>query len=237
MSEFKDIFLPGGLKVFRILRQKSELKAKKVLIIGESSERIAERFWELNAEAIDVIVRNYDSLLQSRLALMKGKNISVRINDFENTDFPDNNFDIVYSQSSLSNTDRKSVIKEIKRILKPEGIFCVSEITKLKNDIPAFVKNIFDSSQMNPLNHSEFKEYFLSKGFNLIFEQDLSSSLKDFYENIKEKLTEYQKNSSETERAYYKKLLNKISHESNAYLKLGGSKYIGLNFLILKNNK
>lgn len=237
MSEFKDIFLPGGLKVFRILRQKSELKAKKVLIIGESSERIAERFWELNAEAIDVIVRNYDSLLQSRLALMKGKNISVRINDFENTDFPEDNFDIVYSQSSLSNTDRKNVIKEIKRILKPEGIFCVSEITKLKNDIPAFVKNIFDSSQMNPLNHSEFKEYFLSKGFSLIFEQDLSSSLKYFYENIKEKLLEYQKNSSETERAYYKKLLNKISHESNAYLKLGGSKYIGLNFLILKNNK
>jgi ubiquinone/menaquinone biosynthesis C-methylase UbiE len=237
MSSSNKFILPGGSKQFRILKQRVEIKNKNILIVGESSERIAMKFASDGCQTVEIIVRDYEALMQSRISLDNTFNISVRINDFERTDFPDNQFDIVYSQASLSNSNRKNVIKEIKRILKPEGIFCVSEITKLKNDIPAFVKNIFDSSQMNPLNHSEFKEYFLSKGFSLIFEQDLSSSLKDFYENIKEKLVEYQKNASETERAYYKKLLNKISHESNAYLKLGGSKYIGLNFLILKNNK
>jgi len=237
MSSSNKLILPGGYKLFRILKQKIEIKNKNILIIGESSEKIAKKFASEGSQTVEIIVRDYESLMQSRISLDKNFNISVRINDFENTDFLDNQFDIVYSQVSLSNSNRKNVIKEIKRILKPEGIFCVSEITKLKNDIPAFVQNIFENSQMNPLNHSEFKEYFLSKGFSLIFAQDLSSSLKDFYENIKAKLVEYQKNASETERAYYKKLLNKISHESNAYLKLGGSKYIGLNFLILKNNK
>ncbi len=237
MNEFKDIFLPGGLKVVRILKQKSELKDKKVLVVGESSERIAERFKELNASSIDIIVRDYDSLIQSRLSLAKDEKFSVRINDFENTDFHNNQFDVVFSQSSLTNTDRKNVVKEIKRILKPNGIFCVSEITKLKEDIPAFVKNIFENSEMEPLNHSQFKEYFLSKGFALIFEQDLSSSLRDFYENILNKLSEFQKISSDAEMNYYKKLLNKISHESNAYLKIGGDKFIGLKMLILRNIK
>jgi hypothetical protein len=39
---------------------------------------------------------------------------------------------------------------------------------------------------------------------------------------------------TEKEKSYYKKLLNKISHESNAYLKLGADKYIGYKLLILK---
>jgi DNA-directed RNA polymerase subunit N (RpoN/RPB10) len=43
-------------------------------------------------------------------------------------------------------------------------------------------------------------------------------------------------NLSGQEKSYYKKLLNKISHESNAYLKLGADKYIGFKMLILKLN-
>lgn len=237
MKETTKIFLPGGLKQFRILKQKCNIKKTKVLIIGESSEKIAEKFIDEEAESVDIIVRDYDSLIQSRLKIEKNKNISIRINDFENTDFQENNFDIIYSQVSISNANRKDTVKEIKRILKPNGIFCISEMTKLQSEIPAFVKNIFEQSEIVPLLHSEFKEYFISKSFELIYQQDLTSSLTDFYQNIQKELNDFLKSSSEKEKVLYKKLLNKISHESNAYLKLGADKYIGLNLLILKNIK
>lgn len=237
MKESNKIFLPGGFKQFRILKQKCEIKSKKILVIGESSEKIAEKFIEEEAESVDVIVRDYDSLIQSRLNLEKKEKISIRINDFENTDFQENTFDIVYSQVSISNTNRKNTVREIKRILKPEGIFCITEMTKLQSELPAFVKNIFEQSNINPLLHSEFEEYFISRGFELIYKQDLTSSLTDFYQNIKKELNDFLKSSTENEKALYKKLLNKISHESNAYLKLGANKFIGLNLLILKNIK
>lgn len=237
MIKANKIFLPGGFKQFRILKQKCEIASKKVLIIGESSEKIAEKFLEEEAESVDVIVRDYNSLIQSRLNVEKNKKISIRINDFENTDFNDNNFDIIYSQVSISNTNRKNTLNEIKRVLKTQGIFCVSEMTKLQADIPSFVKNIFEQSEIIPLLHSEFKDYFISKDFELIYQKDLTSSLADFYKNIKEELNDFLNSSTEKEKTLYKKLLNKISHESNAYLKLGADKYIGLNLLILKNNK
>jgi len=237
MKESKKIFLPGSFKPFRILKQKFDLNEKKVLIIGESSEKIAERFLDENVYSVDVIVRDYDALIQSRLNSNKTKNISIRINDFENTDFPDDNFDLVYAQVSLSNSNRKNVLKEIKRILKLNGILCVIEITKLQNEIPAFVKNVFEQSDIHPLLHSQSKDYFTSKGYELFFEQDLTSSLMHFYENVSNELSDYFRKADETEKKLYKKLLNKISHESNAYLKLGADKYIGLNLLILKNIK
>ena len=41
-------------------------------------------------------------------------------------------------------------------------------------------------------------------------------------------------NLTDKEKSFYKKLLSKISHESNAYLKLGADRYIGFKMLILK---
>ncbi|MCS7053371.1 MAG: methyltransferase domain-containing protein [Ignavibacterium sp.] len=237
MKENNKILLPGGFKQFRILKQKCDLNNKKILIIGESSEKIAEKFILEGAESVDVIVRDYESLIHSKLNIELNEKISIRINDFENTDFEENRFDIVYSQASLTNTNRKNTIKEIKRILKSNGILCISEITKLKSKIPTFVQNIFEQSEMIPLLQSEFEQYFTSKGFEIIYKQDLTSSLKDFYQSTQRELIEYLKSSSEKEKNFYKKLLNKISHESNAYLKLGADKYIGLNLLIMKNIK
>lgn len=237
MKKTEQIYLPGGFKQFRILKENYDLKDKTIIIIGDSSEKLAERFISEKAKSVDLIVTNYDSLIQSKLNIDNKKNISIRINDFERTDFIDNYFDIAYSQVSISTYNRNNILKEVKRILKPEGIFCVSEITTLQKNIPQFVKNIFNQSNLSPLSHWQCDEYFLSKDFEVILQRDLTSSLKNFYESIYNHLINYLKTISDKEKQLYKKLLNKISHESNVYLKLGGDKYIGLNLLILKNKK
>jgi ubiquinone/menaquinone biosynthesis C-methylase UbiE len=234
MQENQNIFLPGGFKQFRILKSKYIISGKHVLVIGAGSEKIAEKMIDSNAAAVKMIVNDFDSLMNSRLNLSKESNIILEMMGYDNTDFSDNEFDLVYAQGSISSFNRSKIIKEIRRILKANGVFCVGEITSLKKDYPVFIKDIFESSEIHPLLKDSCSTYYIERKFLVLYEQDLSSSLKSFYENAAHELKEKINRLSEQEKSYYKKLLNKISHESNAYLKLGADKYIGFKMLILK---
>ena len=234
MQENQNIFLPGGFKQFRILKTKYILNAKNVLVIGSGSEKIAEKMIESGASSATIIVNDYDSLINARLNLINDSKVIVKMMDFDNTDFDAEQFDLVYAQASISLTNRNKIIKEIKRVLKPEATLCVSEITALTKDYPPFVKNIFDASDILPLLNESCNTYFIERNFSVLYEEDLSSSLQSFYENTAEKLDDKIYTLSEKEKSYYKKLLNKISHESNAYLKLGADRYIGFKMLILR---
>lgn len=235
-QENQYLFLPGGFKQFRILKSKYDLTANNVLIIGSNSEKLAEKMIENEVSSVKIIVNDYDSLMNSRLNLGKESKVTVKMMDFDNTDFNAEQFDLVYAQASISLLDRNKIIKEIKRILKPDGTLCVSEITSLTKEFPPFVKNIFDASDILPLLNNECSNYYKERNFSVLYEEDLSSSLTNFYENAATALDESFGLLTDKEKSYYKKLLNKISHESNAYLKLGADKYIGLKMLILKKN-
>lgn len=234
MTTNQNIFLPGGFKQFRILKSKYHLSDKNILIIGAQSESIAEKILDAGATSVTVIVNDYESLINSRLSLSKDSKVSVRMMDYENTDFADESFDLVYAQASISLTNRNKIIKEIKRILKKDSVLCVSEITALSKQYPKFVKDIFESSDILPLYHNDCVKYYEERKFTLLYEEDLTSSLKSYYENTANQLRQTIEKLTEKEKSYYKKLLNKISHESNAYLKLGADSYIGFKMLILK---
>lgn len=234
MQENQTIFLPGGFKQFRILKTKYILSEKNVLVIGSGSEKIAEKMIESGAGSVMMIVNDYDSLINSRLNLSKDSKVLVKMMDFDNTDFNAEEFDLVYAQASISLLNRNKIVKEIKRILKPKATLCVGEITSLISDYPPFVKNIFDTSNILPLLNADCGFYYTERNFSVLYEEDLSSSLKSFYENTAKGLDDKIYTLSEKEKSYYKKLLNKISHESNAYLKLGADRYIGFKMLLLK---
>lgn len=235
-QENPNIFLPGGFKQFRILKSKYDLTEKNVLIIGSNSEKIAEKMIEHEANSVKIIVNDYDSLMNSRLNLGKDSQIVVKMMDYDNTDFNNEEFDLVYSQASISLTNRNKIVKELKRILKSDGTLCVSEITAIDKEYPPFVKNIFDASDIHPLLNDTCTDYYKERKFSVLYEEDLSSSLTSFYENAVRTLDESFDRLTDKEKSYYKKLLNKISHESNAYLKLGADKFIGFKMMILKKN-
>jgi len=154
--------------------------------------------------------------------------------DFSSTDFNDAKFDIVYAQASISSKMRNKIIKEIKRILKPEGILNVGEITSLKSSPPKFVNDIWDSGNILPLNSDDIKKYYEERKFEVVDTLDLSAHLKDFYLESKKLLFDNVDSLSENKKAYYKKLLKRMSHESNAYLKLGGKDYMGFTSIIVR---
>lgn len=234
MQKSQNIFLPGGFKLFRILRSKYPPTDKNVLVIGAGSEKIAEKMIDSGTVSVKMIVNDFDSLMNSRLNLGRESIIILEMMEYEKTDFSDNEFDLVYAQASISSANRSKIIKEIKRILKADGVLCVGEMTCLKKEYPVFIKDIFESSNISPLFHGEYSKYYVERGFEVNHEQDLSSSLKNFYENASSLLEMSIEKISATEKSYYKKLLNRISHESNAYLNLGADKYIGFKMLILK---
>lgn len=234
MQDKQNILLPGGLKLLRILRTKFLLRDKYILVIGAGSEKIAEKMVDSGASSVKMIVSDFDSLMNSKLNLSKESRIVLEMMEYDSMDFSEKEFDLVYAQGSISSSNRSKIIKEIKRILKADGVFCVGEITSLKKEYPIFIKDIFESSDVLPLVHNECSAYYESRKFTVVHEQDLSSSLKNFYENAASELKTKIDNLSGQEKSYYKKLLNKISHESNAYLKLGADKYIGFKMLILK---
>ena len=234
MKTIKPIFLPGTDRQFTILSSQVALEGKRILIIGGNTSELANEFIARGASQVIIVVEDNDSLLQTRLLIGNNKSISAKMMEFTNTDFNDEDFDLVYAQASISNAERNKILKEVKRILKPKGIFCVGENVVFTEELPKFVNDIFQSSGIIPLLKDNFPKYFTERKFDVLYQHDLSSTLKDFYKMSASLLQDNIDTLTDNEKSYYKKLIKKMSHESNAFLNLGGDNYFGFMMLILQ---
>ena len=230
----RNLFLPGTGRQIKILTENLDVSGMQVLVIGGGSEEAAAVFKKSGADKIIIIVDENDSLLTSRLILGNNPDIKVRMMEYDNTDFGDSKFDLVYAQGSVSDKRRNKIVKEVKRILRPEGYFCVGEIINLLPEVPAFVKDVWDVSGISPLDAVNAVEFYTGKNFTVCGAFDLSSTLKEFYNTGKRLLQDVLPELKDNEKSYYKKLLKRIGHESNVYLKLGGERYMGFKMLILR---
>ncbi len=235
MFQSDKIFIPGSTNQLEMFLSLTNLADKKILVVGAFCEFAVQSINKIENSQVELIVEDYDSLMNSKVNL-ENEDVKIRLMDYEVTDFDNSEFDFVYAQASISDFRRNKIIKEIKRILKPTGILCVGEITKKENEVPTFVEDIFETSNLNPLNSNEITKYYEERKFNVIARKDFSSSLIDYYKIGKSKLENVMQNLSEREKSYHKKLLAQISHQSNAYLKMGSDKYIGFEVLLMERN-
>ena len=234
MKNKPKILLPGSDNQLSFVMGTTAIKDKQILVMGSGSEPAVIKFIELGANKVELIIEDYESLLNAGMLLEEHQSVTPKMMDFELTDFEDNSFDIIYAQASISGTRKNKITKEIKRILKPEGILAAGEIIKLEKDIPPFIQDIFDSSDLAPLFIEDIDNYYKERSFEVTQKQDYSKSLKYYYSLTFEKLKDSEKELTEKEKSYYKKLLNQLSHHSQAYLKHGGDKYIGFVVVLAK---
>ncbi len=227
------IFLPGTEKQISLFSDSVKSDNKIVLVIGAGSEEIAKIFHKTNSE-VYLIVNDEDALVQSRFALSEEKEIKIRMMDYDNTDFKAEMFDIIYSQGSTGTKNRNKIVKEMKKLLKPEGFLCVGEIVSLTENPPRFVKDIWKNGNLSPLHQDEFSKFYQTKEFEIVRDEDLTNTLKQFYTQTKKLLSKSSDDLPKEELKSIKKLVKSYSHEANAYLKLGGDKFIGYRMLILK---
>lgn len=230
-------YLPGGFDQYITFNKNVDLTGKNILFIGSGLEKLLLKADISPYSFVHFIVDDYDSLMTARFVLKEQKDINIRMMEYANTDFYKNEFDIVYVQGSVTSENKNKTVKEIKRILKPGGLFCVSENFISEKDVPQFINDVFENSGVAPLMEEDIIKFYTERNFQIIFENDLSYTLKKYYKNWKEKLDKNLSQLTEDERKQNKKLLKRIGHESKAYLELGGAKYMGFKMLILKKGK
>lgn len=228
-----NIFLPGlGEQIEFLFPNLSS--ASKILVLGSESSEIAERLKKhFNAE-VEIVVEDYESLINTNLQLSENKSIKAKLMEFDHLDYKDNQFDLIYSQGSISLLKRNKIIKEIKRVLIPNGHLYVGEIVKLQQNVPQFVEDIFEQSFILPLFIDDLHKYYEERNFEIIAEKNLTYTLKRFYSETLNKIKEKEKELTDKEKSYYKKLINKINHEAKSFLRSGADKHIGFYSLLLK---
>ena len=228
-------FLPGGKYQLKfLLNSETELAGKKILVVGSFCEATAKKLSEESNSTVYLIVEDYDSLINSKVALDHYPDVDVRLMDFEITDFQNEEFDIIFAQASVSGSRRNKIVKEMKKILKPGGIFCVGEIVNLQDKTPVFIEDIWESSDLTPMNINETDQYYNERNFEILETKDISSTLTEYYKLNESVLPGAKEGLDEQEKSYYKKLLKRISHESGVYLKQGGNEYIGFKVLMMR---
>jgi ubiquinone/menaquinone biosynthesis C-methylase UbiE len=229
----KMIFLPGTDKQLNFLLDTVDPKDLVVLQAGSQGDKISTKIHQYEPASIHIITDNSSDLMEMRFRL-KEKNIPVKLMDYTNTDFRDNTFDLVYSQGTFSTSARRKIYKEVLRIMKDDGIICSGEIVKMEEKVPRFMQDVWDTSGIAPLSAEKLMQFYEESGLEIIAHKNLSYTLKEFYRSGREMLSGFLQDGSADEKKYYKKIINRISHEANAYLNLGGEKYMQYHTFILK---
>jgi len=112
---------------------------KKVLEVGCGTGIYTEKLARTGADIVAIDISS-DLLAQARNKI-KSPNISFLEADLENLPFPNENFDAVVGVSILHHVNACEALKEIRRVLKPDGAIVFSEPNMLNPQI-AFERNI-----------------------------------------------------------------------------------------------
>ncbi|ACB84269.1 SAM-dependent methyltransferase [Natranaerobius thermophilus] len=120
--------------------------------------------------------------------------IDVVDGDFNNMPFPDKNFDILVSQDSmLHSPNKKELLEECFRVIKPGGMFVFSDILKLPELTEDEAKIVYNRINVPHLATFDFYEKALiDANFNVIDIQDLGNmnlakSYQSVYDNLNDK--------------------------------------------------
>ncbi len=230
----KKIFLPGLNSQLNYVTETINLTDKKILVLGTFSELIALKFSELSNTKVELIVPDFDSLIGSKLLLEGNLEVKCRIMDYAQTDFDKETFDFIYAQASISTGNRRKILKELKRIIKPEGVLVIGEIFSKDKELPVFMKNALDNSDLHPIFEDQIIKFYEEIGFEVTHQENHDKLLMDYYFECKRQLNQSKDKLNDNEQSYYKKILNRISHESNLFIKFNAVKHIGFKILEIR---
>lgn len=214
--------LPGGEKPVQFLKSQTDLRGKSVLITGGGTIPMAQQLKQWGAEP-SIIVEHEEDLLELRVLAAGAFPIKFML--YEKTDFEQHSFDVVFSQAALSIPNRGPILKEFKRILKPGGLLCSSEIVSLTDPLPGFVSDMLERAGIHTLILESFLPTYETAGYILQQMKRDNAALKDYYRFFKN-VNKYHPASGLD--GYTKKLLKRAGHEATIFMKLGGEKHLTL---------
>ena len=109
---------------------------------------------------------------KERVAFCKAKGLNVVEGNAELLPFPDESFDVVVWVDVLHHTNYEKVVKEIKRVLKPNGVYCGVE------PLPSFIRKLAFSLKEH---HEKFDIFLEPSVLNDVFKADGYKKIDMFY--------------------------------------------------------
>lgn len=231
-----EIFLPGLNEQLKQFLKHIEIEGKKILVVGGETEIIAQKLYDVSEIPVEIIVDDDDLLANLRYALKETENISVKLMEYENTDYAKHTFDIIYAQASISRTGKGKILKEFRKILKPDGMLCIGEPVLLREDVPTSITEILQRTNQLLTPLEKFEAFYTERKFEVLHKFDLHHTIKKFYSKGNELLKKKKEHLEESEKKQFKKDLNQLTHETNLFSKHGGDKYIGYSMIIARSS-
>ncbi|MGL5048246.1 MAG: class I SAM-dependent methyltransferase [Shewanella sp.] len=140
---------------------------------GNGIQLIREHFGAGHVTAVDIdpdMVTAAKTRWQSQSQGLTGLNFSVA--DATRLPFADSEFDIVFDFAVFHHIpDWQAAVKEVARVLKPNGYFVVEDLYRAAICNP-LSRRLFDHPQQNRFNHNELLTVLLQVGFKVVCDRN-----------------------------------------------------------------
>ena len=185
---------------------------------GGSARQIAQQF---DTPVTCLNISNAQNQINEEINRKKSLNqlIQVKHGNFEEIPFDKESFDIVWSQDSiLHSSQRKRVLSEVFRVLKPGGRFVFTDPMQDKDASVAELKPVLDRIHLSSL---ATPESYLADAKELGFSEcdftDLSQQLPRHYQRVFEELEVQQNNPNlDCSKEYVERMKLGLNHWVNA---------------------
>lgn len=136
--------------IYRVISKKREIKTQAIFILelgsgtGGNSEAVLEKLCDIKQEVIfyytdisSTFTRYGESRFSEKYPFIKFKRLNIELDPIPQG-FEKNSFDIIFAANVLHDTTNiESTLKQVKRLLKPQGLLILNEYTK-KRDLLLF---------------------------------------------------------------------------------------------------
>lgn len=233
-NENQPVLLPGLDDQSVFLFTNCDVSNKNILIIGQGCVSIAKKMLDKEASSVEIIIDDEEMMLADRLQASGTANLRIRFMEFHNTDFKDESFDVVYAQASVSTAKHVKILKEIKRITKPQGLVCLGEIVQLSKEITRSVRNVWEKTKVTLREIPMIQKEYADAEFESVVETDLSFTMKYVYKKHLRNMDKSLPEMTEAEKKALKKEIKTYRHEANTYLQFKGDNYTGFIAFLLR---
>ncbi len=134
---------------------------------------------------------------------------------FEEIPYPDNSFDVVWSQDAILHSgNRRTVLAEVRRVLRTGGEFIFTDPMQSDNCPPGVLQPVLDRIHLDTLgSYGFYRQATRELGFEEVQVRDMSEQLPRHYGRVRQELTSrYDEIVSVISRDYVDRMLKGLGH-------------------------